>query len=113
MNTPRPPTVSPSSFSSSTCASSWQEQLLPLVVTLRDCVREAVDKAREAMTFVVLQGAVGLTVGQGPAHVVQRRHAVFSQAVSDGPPTAHVCGSHRPHSLCLSLSFQRSCAASC
>ncbi|XP_055369397.1 type II inositol 3,4-bisphosphate 4-phosphatase-like isoform X2 [Betta splendens] len=71
----------------STCASSWQEQLLPLVVTLRDCVREAVDQARAAMTFVVLQAAVGLTVGQGPAHVVQRRHAVFSQALS-----AVVCG---------------------
>ena len=61
--------------------SSWQEQLLPLVVTLRDCVREAVAKARAAMTFVVLQGAVAPTVAQGPAHIVQRRHAVFSQAV--------------------------------
>ncbi|XP_030287665.1 type II inositol 3,4-bisphosphate 4-phosphatase-like isoform X3 [Sparus aurata] len=76
-------TASPSSSS----ASSWQEQLLPLVVTLRDCVREAVDKARTAMTFVVLQGAVTGTVAQGPAHIVQRRHAVFSQALS-----AVVCG---------------------
>ncbi|XP_073331315.1 type II inositol 3,4-bisphosphate 4-phosphatase-like isoform X2 [Pagrus major] len=76
-------TASPSSSS----ASSWQEQLLPLVVTLRDCVREAVDKARTAMTFVVLQGAATGTVAQGPAHIVQRRHAVFSQALS-----AVVCG---------------------
>uniref|UniRef100_A0A8P4JYG2 Type II inositol-3,4-bisphosphate 4-phosphatase n=1 Tax=Dicentrarchus labrax TaxID=13489 RepID=A0A8P4JYG2_DICLA len=73
--------------SSVSSASSWQEQLLPLVVTLRDCVREAVGKARAAMTFVVLQGAVATTVAQGPAHVVQRRHAVFSQALS-----AVVCG---------------------
>ncbi|KAF0028968.1 hypothetical protein F2P81_018073 [Scophthalmus maximus] len=63
------------------------EQLLPLVVTLRDCVREAVAKARAAMTFVVLRGAVAPTVDQGPAQVVQRRHAVFSQALS-----ALVCG---------------------
>ncbi|CAK6977553.1 type II inositol 3%2C4-bisphosphate 4-phosphatase-like isoform X3 [Scomber scombrus] len=73
--------------SSSSSACSWQEQLLPLVVTLRDCVREAVGKARSAMTFVVLQGAVAATVAQGSAQLVQRRHAVFSQALS-----AVVCG---------------------
>ncbi|XP_056225650.1 type II inositol 3,4-bisphosphate 4-phosphatase-like isoform X1 [Seriola aureovittata] len=78
-------TASPSRSSSS--ASSWQEQLLPLVVTLRDCVREAVVKARAAMTFVILQGAVAPTVGRGPVQIVQRRHAVFSQALS-----ALVCG---------------------
>ncbi|XP_045920617.1 type II inositol 3,4-bisphosphate 4-phosphatase-like isoform X2 [Micropterus dolomieu] len=76
-----------SSSSSSSSASSWQEQLLPLVVTLRDCVREAVGKARDAMTFVVLQGAVARTVAQGSAQLVHRRHAVFSQALS-----AVVCG---------------------
>ncbi|XP_072232052.1 type II inositol 3,4-bisphosphate 4-phosphatase-like isoform X2 [Leuresthes tenuis] len=75
------------SLSSSSSASSWQEQLLPLVVTLRDCVREAVTKARAAMTFVVLQGAVAATVSQGSEQIVQRRHAVFSQALS-----AVVCG---------------------
>uniref|UniRef100_A0A087X5R9 Inositol polyphosphate-4-phosphatase type II B n=1 Tax=Poecilia formosa TaxID=48698 RepID=A0A087X5R9_POEFO len=64
-----------------------QEQLLPLVVTLRDCVREAVTTARAAMTFVVLQGAVAATVAQGPTQIVQRRHAVFSQGLS-----AIVCG---------------------
>ncbi|XP_071315626.1 type II inositol 3,4-bisphosphate 4-phosphatase-like isoform X3 [Trachinotus anak] len=78
-------TASPSCSSSS--ASSWQEQLLPLVITLRDCVREAVAKARAAMTFVILQGAVAPTVGQGPAQIIQRRHAVLSQALS-----ALVCG---------------------
>ncbi|XP_067435381.1 type II inositol 3,4-bisphosphate 4-phosphatase-like isoform X1 [Thunnus thynnus] len=73
--------------SSSPSTPSWQEQLLPLVVTLRDCVREAVGKARVAMTFVVLQGAVAATIAQGPVQLVQRRHAVFSQALS-----AVVCG---------------------
>nr|XP_020442311.1 type II inositol 3,4-bisphosphate 4-phosphatase-like isoform X3 [Monopterus albus]XP_020442312.1 type II inositol 3,4-bisphosphate 4-phosphatase-like isoform X4 [Monopterus albus] len=67
---------------SSSSLFSWQEHLLPLVVTFRDCVREAVGKAQVAMTFVILQGAVATTVGQGPAHIVQRRHAVFSQALS-------------------------------
>eukprot|EP00064_Thunnus_orientalis_P020297 superscaffoldBa00005507_g20431 len=69
--------------SSSPSTPSWQEQLLPLVVTLRDCVREAVGKARVAMTFVVLQGAVAATIAQGPVQLVQRHHAVFSQAVRD------------------------------
>uniref|UniRef100_UPI0037E9819E type II inositol 3,4-bisphosphate 4-phosphatase-like isoform X3 n=1 Tax=Semicossyphus pulcher TaxID=241346 RepID=UPI0037E9819E len=71
-------------FSSSSSATSWQEQLLPLVVTLRDCVREAVCKARAAMTFVVLQGAVAFSVAQGPTQIVHRRHAVFSQGVRRG-----------------------------
>ncbi|XP_074518281.1 type II inositol 3,4-bisphosphate 4-phosphatase-like isoform X2 [Halichoeres trimaculatus] len=73
--------------SSLSAASSWQEQLLPLVVTLRDCVREAVCKARTAMMFVILQSAVASTVHQGPPQIVQRRHAVFSQVLS-----AVVCG---------------------
>nr|XP_046236957.1 type II inositol 3,4-bisphosphate 4-phosphatase-like isoform X2 [Scatophagus argus] len=73
--------------SSSSSAFSWQEQLLPLVLTLRDCVREAVARARAAMTFVVLQRAVSTTVAQGPTQVARRRHAVFSQALS-----AVVCG---------------------
>ncbi|XP_030609471.1 type II inositol 3,4-bisphosphate 4-phosphatase-like isoform X2 [Archocentrus centrarchus] len=79
-------TASRSSMSSSSWC-SWQEHLLPLVVTLRDCVREAVGKARVAMTFVVLQGAVSGTVAQGPPQIAQRRHAVFSQGLS-----AVVCG---------------------
>lgn len=44
-------------------------------------MREAVGKAQVAMTFVVLQEAVDVTVAQGPVHIAQRRHAVFSQAV--------------------------------
>ncbi|XP_034021021.1 type II inositol 3,4-bisphosphate 4-phosphatase-like isoform X2 [Thalassophryne amazonica] len=79
-------TASPSSSSSSSTY-SWQEQLLPLVVTLRDCVREAMEKARTAAAFVLLQRAASATVDQGPPQLVQRRHAVFSQALS-----ALVCG---------------------
>uniref|UniRef100_A0A3B4AQ21 Inositol polyphosphate-4-phosphatase type II B n=1 Tax=Periophthalmus magnuspinnatus TaxID=409849 RepID=A0A3B4AQ21_9GOBI len=72
----------PSSSSSPSSSLSWQEQLLPLVVTLRDCVREAVSKARAAMTFVLLQGAAADTVGQGSEQLVQRQHGVFSQTLT-------------------------------
>ncbi|KAJ0055675.1 hypothetical protein NL108_009636, partial [Boleophthalmus pectinirostris] len=70
------------SGSSPSSSMSWQEQLLPLVVTLRDCVREAASKAHTAMTFVLLQGAAAATVGQGSEQLVQRHHAVFSQAIT-------------------------------
>ncbi|KAJ0006154.1 hypothetical protein NQD34_013427 [Periophthalmus magnuspinnatus] len=75
-------TGAPSSSSSPSSSLSWQEQLLPLVVTLRDCVREAVSKARAAMTFVLLQGAAADTVGQGSEQLVQRQHGVFSQTLT-------------------------------
>ncbi|CAN9509346.1 unnamed protein product [Ophioblennius macclurei] len=83
----RPTPTTTSSSSSSSSEAPWQEQLLPLVVTLRDCVREAAAKAREAMTYVVLQGAAAATLAQGPPALAMRRHAVFSQALS-----ALVCG---------------------
>ncbi|XP_036842972.1 type II inositol 3,4-bisphosphate 4-phosphatase-like isoform X2 [Oncorhynchus mykiss] len=64
---------------------SWQEQLLPLVVTLKECVSDAVERARCAMTFVLLQGAAASAChGQALTH---RRDAVFSQALC-----AVVCG---------------------
>uniref|UniRef100_A0A6Q2XVC6 Inositol polyphosphate-4-phosphatase type II B n=1 Tax=Esox lucius TaxID=8010 RepID=A0A6Q2XVC6_ESOLU len=65
--------------------SPWHEHLLPLVITLRECVCEAVDRARSAMTFVLLQGAA-TQASQGLA-VTHRRDAVFSQALC-----AVVCG---------------------
>ncbi|XP_053715850.1 type II inositol 3,4-bisphosphate 4-phosphatase-like isoform X3 [Synchiropus splendidus] len=77
----------PPSPSSASSAASWQELLLPLVVTLRDCVREAVTKAKAAMAFVVLQRAVAATVANGPSHLMHRRHTVFSQALP-----AAICG---------------------
>ncbi|KAL0970608.1 hypothetical protein UPYG_G00244380 [Umbra pygmaea] len=65
--------------------SSWHEQLLPLVVTLRECVTEAVDRSRNAMTFVLLQEAAWQTShSQAFTH---RRDAVFSQTLC-----AVVCG---------------------
>ncbi|KAM9717565.1 type II inositol 3,4-bisphosphate 4-phosphatase-like isoform 2-T2 [Menidia menidia] len=84
---PEEPEESTGTTASPCSPSSWQEQLLPLVVTLRDCVREAVTKARAAMTYVVLQGALSATLNQGTPALVQRRHAVFSQALA-----ALVCG---------------------
>uniref|UniRef100_A0AAV2KMZ9 Type II inositol 3,4-bisphosphate 4-phosphatase-like n=1 Tax=Knipowitschia caucasica TaxID=637954 RepID=A0AAV2KMZ9_KNICA len=81
-----PPDTSPHNSSnepsSPSSLVSWQEQLLPLVVTLRDCVREAVSKANAAMTYVLLRGAAADTVEQGSETLVQRRHAVFSQAIT-------------------------------
>ncbi|XP_068163857.1 type II inositol 3,4-bisphosphate 4-phosphatase-like isoform X3 [Antennarius striatus] len=71
----------------SPAAPSWQEQLVPPVVTLRDCVREAAAKAQASMSFVVLQEAMAATVAQGTEQIIKRRHAVFSQALS-----AAVCG---------------------
>uniref|UniRef100_A0AAZ3RHA1 Uncharacterized protein n=1 Tax=Oncorhynchus tshawytscha TaxID=74940 RepID=A0AAZ3RHA1_ONCTS len=62
----------------------WQEQLLPLVVTLKECVSDAVERARCAMTFVLLQGAAASACHGQP--LTHRRDAVFSQAVST------VCG---------------------
>lgn len=41
------------------------------------------------MTFVLLQGAAASTVTQGPAGIVQRRRAVFSQAVRKVPISHH------------------------
>ncbi|XP_075891429.1 type II inositol 3,4-bisphosphate 4-phosphatase-like isoform X3 [Nelusetta ayraudi] len=74
--------TNPQTSPSSPSAPSWQEQLLPLVVTLRDCVREAVGNAVPAMTYVILQEAAKATVSQGTVEIVHRRHAVFSQALS-------------------------------
>ncbi|XP_015200093.2 type II inositol 3,4-bisphosphate 4-phosphatase isoform X2 [Lepisosteus oculatus] len=58
----------------------WQEQLYPLVVTLKDCVTEVVDRARKSMTFVLLQEAA-CSIPQGLL-LKQRRDLVFSQALA-------------------------------
>lgn len=47
---------------------------------LKDCVTEVVEKAKRAMTFVLLQEAA-CSLPQG-FHLQQRRDVVFSQAVS-------------------------------
>ncbi|XP_036406903.1 type II inositol 3,4-bisphosphate 4-phosphatase isoform X2 [Megalops cyprinoides] len=58
----------------------WQEQIYPLVVTLKDCVTEVVDRATKSMTFVLLQEAA-CSIPQG-LFLRQRRDIVFSQALA-------------------------------
>ncbi|XP_035282030.1 type II inositol 3,4-bisphosphate 4-phosphatase isoform X3 [Anguilla anguilla] len=58
----------------------WQEQIYPLVVTLKDCVTEVVDRATKSMTFVLLQEAA-CSIPQG-LFLKQRRDVVFSQGLA-------------------------------
>ncbi|XP_065260763.1 inositol polyphosphate 4-phosphatase type II isoform X6 [Emys orbicularis] len=58
----------------------WYEQLYPLIITLKDCMGEVVTKAKQSMTFVLLQElACGL-----PQRLMLtlRRDIVFSQALA-------------------------------
>ncbi|XP_044156535.1 inositol polyphosphate 4-phosphatase type II isoform X3 [Bufo gargarizans] len=58
----------------------WYEQLYPLIITLKDCAAEVVEKAKTSMTFVVLQElACGLPQC---LRLTFRRDVVFSQALS-------------------------------
>eukprot|EP00079_Xenopus_tropicalis_P020279 XP_012811046.1 PREDICTED: type II inositol 3,4-bisphosphate 4-phosphatase isoform X2 [Xenopus tropicalis] len=58
----------------------WYEQLYPLIITLKDCVEEVVDRAKKSMTFVVFQElACGLPQC---LQLTFRRDVVFSQALS-------------------------------
>uniref|UniRef100_A0A672IBE2 phosphatidylinositol-3,4-bisphosphate 4-phosphatase n=1 Tax=Salarias fasciatus TaxID=181472 RepID=A0A672IBE2_SALFA len=58
----------------------WKEQLCPLVTRLKECVMEVMEKAKRAMTFVLLQEAA-CSIPQGFL-LQQRRDVVFSQALS-------------------------------
>nr|XP_006010062.2 PREDICTED: type II inositol 3,4-bisphosphate 4-phosphatase isoform X11 [Latimeria chalumnae] len=58
----------------------WYEQLYPLIVTLKDCVTEVVERARKSMAFVLLQEAA-CSMPQG-LPLNQRRDMVFSQALA-------------------------------
>uniref|UniRef100_A0A672YXW0 phosphatidylinositol-3,4-bisphosphate 4-phosphatase n=1 Tax=Sphaeramia orbicularis TaxID=375764 RepID=A0A672YXW0_9TELE len=58
----------------------WREQLCPVVTRLKECVMEVVEKAKRAMTFVLLQEAA-CSVPQGFL-LQQRRDVVFSQALA-------------------------------
>ncbi|MED6235724.1 Inositol polyphosphate 4-phosphatase type II, partial [Ataeniobius toweri] len=58
----------------------WREQLTPLVTRLKECVLEVVEKAKRAMTFVLLQEAA-CSIPQG-FNLQQRRDIVFSQALA-------------------------------
>ncbi|XP_048702989.2 inositol polyphosphate 4-phosphatase type II isoform X2 [Caretta caretta] len=58
----------------------WYEQLYPLIITLKGCMGEVVTRAKQSMTFVLLQElACGL-----PQHLMLtlRRDIVFSQALA-------------------------------
>lgn len=76
--------VQPHHGSLSACfiTGDWKEQLRPLVASLKECVMEVVEKAKRAMTFVLLQEAA-CSIPQG-FFLQQRRDVVFSQAVG-GP----------------------------
>lgn len=69
----------PPLFIPSFSAGDWREQLRPLVTRLTECVMEVVEKAKRAMTFVLLQEAA-CSIPQGFL-LQQRRDVVFSQAV--------------------------------
>uniref|UniRef100_A0AAQ5Y0G4 Phosphatidylinositol-3,4-bisphosphate 4-phosphatase n=1 Tax=Amphiprion ocellaris TaxID=80972 RepID=A0AAQ5Y0G4_AMPOC len=58
----------------------WREQLCPLVTRLKECVMEVAEKAKRAMTFVLLQEAA-CSIPQGFL-LQQRRDVVFSQALA-------------------------------
>ncbi|XP_033985420.1 type II inositol 3,4-bisphosphate 4-phosphatase isoform X3 [Trematomus bernacchii] len=58
----------------------WREQLRPHVTRLKECVMEVVEKAKRAMTFVLLQEAA-CSIPQGFL-LQQRRDVVFSQALA-------------------------------
>ncbi|KAM3865022.1 type II inositol 3,4-bisphosphate 4-phosphatase [Diretmus argenteus] len=58
----------------------WRDQLCPLVTRLKECVMEVVERAKRAMTFVLLQEAA-CSIPQGLL-LQQRRDVVFSQALA-------------------------------
>ncbi|XP_039606118.1 type II inositol 3,4-bisphosphate 4-phosphatase isoform X2 [Polypterus senegalus] len=58
----------------------WHEQLYPLVVTLKECIQEVVERAKKSMAFVLLQESA-CNLPQGLL-LKQRRDFVFSQALS-------------------------------
>ncbi|XP_074848016.1 inositol polyphosphate 4-phosphatase type II isoform X2 [Carettochelys insculpta] len=58
----------------------WYEQLYPLIITLKDCMGEVVTRAKQSMTFVLLQElACGLPQC---LMLTLRRDIVFSQALA-------------------------------
>lgn len=57
----------------------WYEQLYPLTVTLKDCIGEVVTRARQSMSFVLLQ-ELACSLPQC-LMLTLRRDIVFSQAV--------------------------------
>lgn len=65
----------------------WYEQLQPLILTLKECMGEVVSRAKQSLTFVLLQ-ELAYSLPQC-LMLTLRRDIVFSQAVG-----AH-CGVYR------------------
>ena len=57
----------------------WYEQLYPLILTLKDCMEEVVNRAKQSLTFVLLQ-ELAYSLPQC-LMLTLRRDIVFSQAV--------------------------------
>lgn len=57
----------------------WYEQLYPLILTLKDCMGEVVNRAKQSLTFVLLQ-ELAYSLPQC-LMLTLRRDIVFSQAV--------------------------------
>lgn len=57
----------------------WYEQLYPLILTLKDCMGEVVSRAKQSLTFVLLQ-ELAYSLPQC-LMLTLRRDVVFSQAV--------------------------------
>ncbi|XP_032189381.1 inositol polyphosphate 4-phosphatase type II isoform X3 [Mustela erminea] len=58
----------------------WYEQLYPLIRTLKDCMGEVVSRAKQSLTFVLLQ-ELAHSLPQG-LMLMLRRDIVFSQALA-------------------------------
>ncbi|KAG8518382.1 Inositol polyphosphate 4-phosphatase type II [Galemys pyrenaicus] len=58
----------------------WYEQLYPLILTLKDCMREVVSRAKQSLTFVLLQ-ELAYSLPQC-LMLTLRRDVVFSQALA-------------------------------
>ncbi|XP_025945251.1 type II inositol 3,4-bisphosphate 4-phosphatase [Apteryx rowi] len=71
---------SPADCKMSHAGGDWYEKLYPLVITLKDCMGEVVTRAKQSMTFVLLQElACGLPQC---LMLTLRRDIIFSQALA-------------------------------
>ncbi|XP_042326293.1 inositol polyphosphate 4-phosphatase type II isoform X3 [Sceloporus undulatus] len=71
---------SPAEHVATHISGDWYEQLYPLTVTLKDCIGEVVTRAKQSMSFVLLQ-ELACSLPQC-LMLTLRRDIVFSQALS-------------------------------
>lgn len=69
----------PTAFFLHSPSEDWYEQLYPLILTLKDCMGEVVNRAKQSLTFVLLQ-ELAYSLPQC-LMLTLRRDIVFSQAV--------------------------------